>query len=74
MSKLPKFHIPTSAIEIDKHGVHADGIAGTSYGSHQIRVDPHGYPFDDQHNFRGGDKHCISNNDPRGTAHGGYNR
>jgi len=77
MGNLPKFHIATKEGEIAAHGHHADGIAGTSFGSHQMRFDRNGVLISDQLNFRGGDRFDVLANgmpDPRGTGHGGYNR
>lgn len=77
MSDLPKFHIATKQGEIDAHGPHADGVAKTSYGSHQIRVNPFGFCYDDQHNFSNdflGHRHggFGLDADPRCTGMGGY--
>jgi len=74
MSKtLPKFHIATNPNEIAAHGPHADGIAKTSFGSHQIRVTPYGSILDDELNFS---NRFLSNGmpDPRLTSMGGYVR
>jgi len=38
MADLPRGHIATKQGEISAHGHHADLIAPTEYGSHQIRV------------------------------------
>jgi len=54
MSELPKGHIATNPYEIARHGHHADLIADTSFGSHQIRVGQDGHIIDQQLNFRGG--------------------
>ena len=56
MNPLPNGHIATNAGEIGAHGAHADLFAPLSppFGSHQVRVDPHGHPIDQQLNLRGG--------------------
>lgn len=74
---LPTFHQAKNPGEIAAHGPHWDAVASITVGSHQTRYDPKtGMFFDDQINLRGGDRINLSNGmpDPRGTAHGGYNR
>lgn len=66
---LPKGHIATNPLEINAHGKHADLIAGTSFGSHQMRIDPYGNVIDEQLNFS---KNFLRAEDPRCTAMGGY--
>lgn len=85
---LPKGHIAEKEGELLAHGEHVDLIAGTSFGSHQVRVGIGGEIVDDQCNFSnrfGGGRfidrngvlndRCLSNGmpDPRGTGMGGYN-
>ena len=80
MGDLPNWHIATKPGEIAAHGRHADGIARTSFGSDQVRFDENGILTSSQINlnksFGRGRFDILSNGmpDPRGTAHGGYNR
>lgn len=49
----PTGHIATSPGEIAAHGPHADLIALTSYGSHQVRIGPNGDVISEDHNLSG---------------------
>jgi len=49
----PTGHIATNQGEIAAHGPHADLIAQTSYGSHQLRIDPNGDVISEEHNLSG---------------------
>ena len=61
-SGTPRGHIANSEGEINAHGVHADLVAPTSFGSHQQRWDGHGLLIDDQFNVQrdGGGMDSIS--------------
>jgi hypothetical protein len=53
-NQLPTIHIADSDGEIRAHGLHADLIGDTSFGSHQERWGPDGRPIDGRLNFQGG--------------------
>jgi hypothetical protein len=58
-------HIATDPHEIAAHGEHMDMISDASFGSVQVRVDPHGYVIDTDANLS---HHEIAMR----TGHGGY--
>jgi len=74
--ELPKGHIATNSGEIVAHGQHADLIAKTTTGSHQVRVSPDGR-MSEKHNFSNESlgRRCGWENDADGrvTGMGGYN-
>lgn len=53
------------------HGPHADGLAGTSFGSHHIRIDGRGSIFNDDLRFSNRFMRDNGMIDPRATAMGG---
>lgn len=74
---LPSFSVAHGKGHVNAHGHHADGLARTSYGSHQIRVDTQGDITADKHNFNndefGRRVGFDANADPRATGMGGWN-
>jgi hypothetical protein len=50
----PIVHFAVNEREVAAHGIHADMISLTTFGSHQTRVGEEGDLIDQQLNFRGG--------------------